>query len=66
MPTNPISVDTAGASQMTSLSMSYLRNLRIYDVDNSPPFVRVGRRVLYPLDGPNGLRAWIENRASIA
>jgi len=64
--TNPISVDTAGASQMTSLSTSYLRNLRIYDIDNSPPFVRVGRRVLYPLDGPNGLRAWIEKRTAIA
>jgi len=61
---NPISVDTAGAAQMTSLSKSYLRNLRLYNLENSPRFVRVGRRVLYLVDGPNGLRAWIESRAT--
>lgn len=55
--------DTLETAAMLGLSAGHLRNLRIYNPAEGPPFTRVGRRVLYPLTGPKGLRAWAEQRA---
>lgn len=57
-------VDTNEAAKMLGLSAGYLRNVRIYNPEHSPPIARVGRRVLYPLTGPHGLKAWAERRAA--
>ena len=52
-------VDTKTAAAMLGLSTSYLEKLRLYDPTSSPPVLRIGRVVRYPLDG---LRAWAAAR----
>lgn len=54
-------VDTQTAATMLGLSTSHLEKLRLYDPENSPPVIRIGRAVRYPVDG---LRAWAEARMS--
>jgi len=49
-------------AEITGLSESTLNKLRLNQPSESPPFVRIGRRVLYPLSGSNGLAAWISAR----
>jgi len=45
-------------AKLLKLSPSYLTKLRLYTPEKSPPFVRVGRRVRYPIDGATGVLAW--------
>ena len=52
-------VDTRTAAAMLGLSTSHLEKLRLYDPENSPPVIRIGRAVRYPVDG---LRIWAEAR----
>jgi hypothetical protein len=46
---------------MLGLSASHLEKLRLYDPDNSPPIIRIGRAVRYPI---KGLRAWADARTT--
>ena len=55
--THLLAVDTRTAAEMLGLSSSHLEKLRLYDPDNSPPIIRIGRAVRYPVEG---LRAWAE------
>ncbi len=52
-------VDTVTAAKMLGLSTSYLEKLRLYQPEKSPPFIRIGRAVRYPVEA---LRAWAEAR----
>lgn len=54
--------DVKRVAELTGISRSQLNKLRIYNPENSPPFFRVGRRVVYPLNGPNGLARWAAQR----
>lgn len=54
--------DVKRVAELTGISASQLVKLRLYNPENSPPFFRVGRRVLYPLTGSNGLGSWAEQR----
>lgn len=49
-------------ARMLGVSGGLLRKLRAQRPDESPPFVQIGQRYLYPLSGPNGLETWIEQR----
>lgn len=49
-------------AQLTGVSASHLNKLRLYRPDESPPWVRLGTAVRYPLHGPNGLHAWMARR----
>jgi hypothetical protein len=40
------------------VSVSFLTKRRLYDPAKSPPFICFGRRVIYPLTGPNSLETW--------
>ncbi len=54
-------VDTRTAAEMLGLSASHLEKLRLYDPENSPPVMRIGRAVRYPIEG---LRAWADARTT--
>ncbi|MBW6523270.1 hypothetical protein KZ810_07130 [Sphingomonas sp. RHCKR47] len=54
--------DVKRVAELTGISKGHLVKLRLYDPKNSPPFFRVGRRVLYPLNGPRGLGSWAAAR----
>lgn len=56
--TNPAYVDTAGAAALLGLSRSNLEKRRFFG-DDGPPFAKIGRRVLYPVDG---LRDWMDSQ----
>lgn len=49
-------------ANITGLSKSTLDKMRLYRPDESPPFLQIGRRVVYPLTGSRGLSAWINKR----
>ncbi len=55
--TNREVVDTAGAEAITGLSRATLASLRCRG--GGPPFLKLGRRVVYPL---SELRAWRDAR----
>lgn len=54
--------DVDKVSEITGLSKSTLIRYRLYQPEMSPPFARVGRRIVYPLTGPNSVSTWIEQR----
>lgn len=54
--------DVKRAAEIIGVSTVYLNKLRIYRPDDSPPFFHIGRRVVYPLNGPRGLTSWVEQR----
>lgn len=54
--------DVKRVAELTGVSESQLKKLRLYNPENSPPFFKVGRRVLYALNGPNGLGNWAAQR----
>lgn len=58
----PEYIDAKRVSEIIGLSEGQLIKLRLYNPENSPHFFRIGRRVLYPLNGPNGLSAWVDQR----
>ena len=49
------------AVRITRLSKSTLCRMRMHRSPDSPPWFRVGGRVLYPL---NGLRDWADGRVA--
>ena len=53
-------VNVRRAAEILGLSASHLNKLRLYAPDKSPPFARIGKRVVYPLHGPLGLGAWAD------
>jgi hypothetical protein len=55
----PAYFDTPAASAFSGVSTSHLEKLRHFRADG-PPYVKVGRRVLYPVDK---LRAWMDSRS---
>ncbi len=59
--THLLAVDTRTAAEMLGLSASHLEKLRLYDPENSPPVMRIGRAVRYPIEG---LRAWADARTT--
>lgn len=61
MTQDTLSVTTDGAAQMLGVSVSTLNRLRAYRPEQSPPWVKLGSRVIYPVDG---LRAWLNARAN--
>jgi hypothetical protein len=56
----------AEVAGLLGLSVSHLNKLRIYHPDRSPPFVRFGRSVRYPISGPSGVLAWARARGGAA
>jgi hypothetical protein len=52
----------AEVAKLLGLSVSHLNKLRIYQPQRSPPFVRFGRSVRYPISGPSGVLAWAQTR----
>lgn len=62
----PEYVPVGEVSRLLGLSVSHLTKLRIYEPERSPPFVRFGRSVRYPLTGPKGVLAWAEARGGSA
>lgn len=53
-------VDTKGAARILGVSESWLHKLRAFRPDDSPRFLKCGRRVFYRL---SDLYAWQEARA---
>lgn len=53
-------VDTRGASRFLGVSESWLNKLRVLNPEESPRYIKAGRRVLYRL---SDLLAWQEARA---
>ena len=56
---------TATAAEMArilGISKVALDKQRCVSPDNGPPFLRMGRRVLYPLSGPSGFSVWMAGR----
>ncbi len=53
-------VDTKGAARILGVSESWLHKLRAFHPDESPRFLKCGRRVFYRL---SDLHAWQEARA---
>lgn len=47
------------AAERLGLSKSYIDKLRIFRPEASPPFARIGRKILYPIDGLDG---WLAER----
>lgn len=58
--------DVHQAAKITGISASTLVKHRLYNPELSPPFAKVGRRVLYPLSGPNSVATWIEKRLVVS
>ena len=58
-PIEPLAVDTPTAARLLGVSESALNKARIYAPERSPPFRKIGRRVVYPLEG---LRAFLAQR----
>jgi hypothetical protein len=54
--------DVRRVADIIGVSASHLTKLRLYHPDQSPPFLRVGDRVLYPLVGENSLESWVAER----
>jgi hypothetical protein len=52
-------LDTAEAAKVSRLSKSFLEKVRIYEPSKGPPFIRVGKRVLY---AEPALHAWLSSR----
>lgn len=57
----PIFIDTAEAARRLGLSISTLEKYRFHRVPDAPPFVRIGRKVLYRV---TDLEAWAADRDS--
>lgn len=57
---------TREAAARAGVSKSHLEKLRLYKPAESPPFLRIGKRVVYPLSGPNSLETWINDRVAAA
>ena len=55
--------DVKRVAEIVGLSTRTLIRARLYEPEKSPPFFRVGRRVLYPLTGENSLESWTSARA---
>lgn len=62
----PEYVPVGDVARLLGLSVSHLTKLRIYHPDRSPPFVKFGRSVRYPLTGPDGVLAWAKARGGVA
>jgi len=43
----PLAVDTRGAAALLGVSKSYLEKLRFLEAEHGPPFLRLGRKVIY-------------------
>lgn len=52
-------LDTRGLAALLGVSVPTLTRLRLYDTDQSPPFVKVGARVLYPR---TAVESWVSAR----
>ncbi len=59
----PLAVDTQTAADLLGVSKSHLEKLRIENPENSPPYIKVGRCIRYPVES---LREWIAEAASQA
>ena len=59
MTPEPIFVDTAEAARLLGLSPSTLEKYRFHRVPDAPPFVRIGRKVLYRV---RDVEAWAADR----
>ena len=57
----PLAIPVADVARLSGLSISYLNRLRCYQPDDSPPFFKQGRRVLYPV---GGVGEWIAVRTA--
>lgn len=55
-------VNDTEAARLVGCSVSHLKKLRLYNPDAGPPFVRMGRKVLYPLKGQRSLETWLAAR----
>ena len=62
MPAEQTFGDAKAVANLIGISKSHLDRLRAYRSEDSPPFVRIGRRCLYPLTGANSLETWLAER----
>jgi len=56
--------NVADASRISCIPIDTLNRLRLQAPAEGPPHYYVGRRVYYPLTGPNSLETWIEQMAA--
>jgi hypothetical protein len=56
--------DVADVARISRIPRDTLIRLRLQHPEDSPPHYYVGRRVYYPLTGPNSLLTWMEARVS--
>jgi hypothetical protein len=65
MNSNPVPT-TASSKEMArilGISDSALNKQRSCNPDQGPPFLHMGRRVVYPLTGPSGFYDWVAKQA---
>lgn len=53
---------TKDAAKATGVSVSFLKKIRIYTPEKGPPFLRLGRKILYPMTGPHSVESWLLER----
>lgn len=53
---------TRDAAQAAGVSASFLKKIRIYTPEKGPPFLRLGRKILYPMTGPHSVESWLLER----
>lgn len=54
--------DVKEVAKLIGLSESQLNKLRVNNPEHSPPFIRLGRIVRYPITGENSLETWLAER----
>lgn len=53
-------------SKLTSIPVSTLNMLRSKRPAESPPHVKIGGRIYYPLSGEHSLESWIDSKIEAA
>lgn len=56
--------DVNDVARLSRIPKDTLIRLRLQRPEDSPPHYYVGRRVYYPLTGPNSLQSWMIDRAA--
>ncbi len=60
--THPSVGSVYDVSRISRIPVSTLNHMRRSAPDDGPPHYYVGRRVYYPLSGPDSLESWIKRK----